>query len=545
VKRIDDHQTGYLWDPWSFLEGKRRRLLEQSWAGVMRRFLFEEFPVEQIGAAFAVRMGRPSKELYTMLGALVLQQINDLSDEEVTATLAFDQRWHFALDIVGEGDADKYVCERTLRQYRRIAIEQEVDTVLFESLTDKLLKAFGVDVSKQRLDSTHIVSNMRELRRTELFAQVIEKFLRKLECESREHLEQVDPVLRKRYVKKGSGGCFSKVKPSEAKRTLQQMAEDVLWLVERFKGDALVGAMRAYQLLCRVLEEQCEVVGGKGEAKRVQVKEPKEVSANSLQNPSDGDATYDAHKGQGYQVQIMETYRAEEDEKDETVPDLITYVEVEAASQSDVHAVEPAIEATQRRDCAPKELLADGAYGSDANVQKAAQENVELIAPANKGVRTDGDRLGLEAFEFDAQSGQVSRCPAGQEPIKTGSTPGGDHATYFDREKCCACELRERCAVKVKAEVALLNPYSDKKRRLAQRRAKENTDEFRDKYRWRAGVEATMSRYKSQTGAGRLRVRGMPSVRFAEKLKALGLNIFRSAQALAAIARQQRAAIAA
>ena len=38
------------------------------------------------------------------------------------------------------------------------------------------------------------------------------------------------------------------------------------------------------------------------------VKDPKEISSSSLQNPSDPDAGYDAHKGQGYQVQVMETY---------------------------------------------------------------------------------------------------------------------------------------------------------------------------------------------------------------------------------------------
>ena len=73
MKRIDDHLSGHLWDPWHYLEGKRRRLLEQSWAGVMRRFLLGELPVEQIAAAFDARMGRPTKELYTMLGTLVLQ----------------------------------------------------------------------------------------------------------------------------------------------------------------------------------------------------------------------------------------------------------------------------------------------------------------------------------------------------------------------------------------------------------------------------------------------------------------------------------------
>jgi len=64
--------------------------------------------------------------------------------------------------------------------------------------------------------------------------------------------------------------------------------------------------------------------------------------------------------------------------------------------------------------------------------------------------------------------------------------------------------------------------------RLAQRRAYEKTDEFKDHYRWRAGVEATMSEYDRRTGVKHLRVRGFKAVRFCATLKAVGLNIFRA-----------------
>jgi uncharacterized protein len=37
--------------------------------------------------------------------------------------------------------------------------------------------------------------------------------------------------------------------------------------------------------------------------------------------------------------------------------------------------------------------------------------------------------------------------------------------------------------------------YEDKTMRIATRRAKEQSPEFKDKYRWRAGIEATMSEY--------------------------------------------------
>ena len=68
--------------------------------------------------------------------------------------------------------------------------------------------------------------------------------------------------------------------------------------------------------------------------------------------------------------------------------------------------------------------------------------------------------------------------------------------------------------------------------RLAQRRADEQTKEFKDRYRWRAGIEATNSHLKSDVGMARLRVRGMDSVRCAVMLKALGLNILKCAKTL-------------
>jgi hypothetical protein len=71
--------------------------------------------------------------------------------------------------------------------------------------------------------------------------------------------------------------------------------------------------------------------------------------------------------------------------------------------------------------------------------------------------------------------------------------------------------------------------YSDKEHRLAVRRATEAGGKFIDNYRWRAGVEATMSQYDRLTGVKHLRVRGFKAVRYCATLKAAGLNLLRAA----------------
>ena len=103
---------------------------------------------------------------------------------------------------------------------------------------------------------------------------------------------------------------------------------------------------------------------------RLSSRNSKEIPSDSLQNPSDPDATYSGHKGQGYQVQVMETFCDDEKEKEQSL-NLITHVEVEPAHESDANAIVPAIESVEKRDLKPKELMADSLYGSDDNCENA------------------------------------------------------------------------------------------------------------------------------------------------------------------------------
>lgn len=179
-------------------------------------------------------------------------------------------------------------------------------TVLFETVTDKLAKLFSVNTENQRLDSTHIFSNMRHLGRIGLFASTIKKFLVNLKRHHKALFEALNQVLLDRYLSK-QDALFSMVKPSESTKTLQTLADDLFFLIENFKSNEAITSMSSYKLLVRLLTEQCIVEGDADNSRKVQTKPNKEVASDSLQNPSDPDAGYDAHKGKGYQAQIMET----------------------------------------------------------------------------------------------------------------------------------------------------------------------------------------------------------------------------------------------
>ena len=97
-----DHKTRYMLDPFPHFGPKRRKLLEQSWAKVFRDEILPELPVHMLGNHYHEFMGRPTKELFAMLGLMILQQMDDLSDEETVCQFAFNELWHYALDITAE-----------------------------------------------------------------------------------------------------------------------------------------------------------------------------------------------------------------------------------------------------------------------------------------------------------------------------------------------------------------------------------------------------------------------------------------------------------
>jgi hypothetical protein len=201
---------------------------------------------------------------------------------------------------------------------------------------------------------------------------------------------------------------------------------------------------------------------------------------------------------------------------------LITHMADQPACESDAHALVPAIADTQFRGLGPNELLADTLYGSDENHRVAAAAEVELIAPTSKG----GEKKPLSEFQFDA-AGNVTVCPAGHAPTSCNPKKNEKHGAVFELERCKACPRLSEWPVKLGQNGAYLN-YTEKQVRLAQRRAREQTETFLDIYRWHVGVAATVSELDRLTGIKRLR--GFGAVRFCAIMKAAGLNLLRAAR---------------
>lgn len=524
--RVKDHKTPYIFDPFGYLGTKRRKLLDDSWAGIFRKYVLAELPVEKLTKHFPSCQGHPTKELYSVMGALIIQQTFDLTDEETIHHFAFDLSWHYALDITDCSDESSYICSKTLWTMREY-LNQDGAQEILDNITAKFIAEFNVDIKNQRLDSMHIESNMRHLGRISIFIKCIKKFLNNLKRHHKELFQSLDKELVGKYLSRKQGNAFSMVKPSESSHTLKQLADDLFYLIERFRHFDKVISMSSYQLLVRVLKEQCLVETDNQNEPRVMIKENKDVSSSSLQNPSDPDAGFDSHKGKGYQGQFSETYSSEPDADGERPLSLITYAEAEPAHHSDAKALKPMIDKVEQEGCKPEKLLADSLYGSDDNCQYAKNKDVEMIAPT-MGSANPNKNVSLDMFSF-ADNGEVTLCPAGQTPYKINhNTKKGRISACFNGDLCANCDKRNDCPT-ISGKRGRYLRYTYKDIRLMHRRIFEQSAEFQEDYRYRAGIEATNSELARRTGIKKLRVRGLVKVDYCVKLKAAGLNILRVA----------------
>lgn len=489
----------------------KRARLEGTWAHQYRRHALPLIDEGRFAKYFDPNNGRPNKSVRLIVSVLILKEIKNLTDEEALEQLEWNTAWHYAFDVTPE---DAHTCQKTLHNFRKLLLDDDEGAGLFESTTARLIEAAGLSTSRQRLDSTHIVSNIKLLTRLGLFVSTITAFLKNLRTEHPRICAQIAQELVGRYLDRE--GYFADARSSEAKRRLSNAAVDVHWLVKRFEDHRNVASMESFGLLRRLYEEQC-VPPETEMPEKVELQE--KPSSSSLQSPSDPDVTY-GHKGKGYEVQLTET--CVEDNPFQAV----TSVSVNGANESDQHQVEPALEQIERTcGTAPEELDADSGYASGENILLAKEHGTELLAP----IGSNGPRspVTLADFELDAAGERVVQCPAGECPVAHRPTRGGKATlACFDAKQCDGCFLRDICPAEPRKNERVVR-FTPADVAVAQRRVEQETPEFKERYKIRSGIEATNSEFKRCHGLAKPRVRRRPRVELSVRLKVLGLNIKR------------------
>jgi hypothetical protein len=437
MRNIKHPSQTELFDPVKDLPPSHRKNFLESPEGVIRAVILEVLPVTELAKSYSKDIGRPTKELYSMAGLIQLMEFKDWTVEEAVSQFMWNDKVHLALNVSStHPELNKRTLYRFMEKFRDN--DNRLAQLAMDNVTKALIEIAELDISKQRLDSTHVLSNMATFGRTRTMGVTIKRFLTQVIRHDNDAYLNLDEELRKRYAP-SQGKLFADTVKSKTKDRYSllriQVAEDMHALISIFENNDQFNTITSFKNMVRVFNDQCEISDDKITLK-------KKTGGDVIQNPSDPDATYDGHKGAGYQVQYAET--CSEDNEIQ----LITSAVPQTASVSDKKSVEVVIDDLERNELLPDEMLSDAAYGSDKNIVDAAKRGVEIVSPTKKNADLSAQedescsQLSLDDFVIDEASEIITACPAGHKPTASEyDSEKGQTITVMPDSACRSCEF--------------------------------------------------------------------------------------------------------
>src|SRR5271166_4866064 len=173
IHMVDPRQNR-LFDPFQgVIPPAGQRIIAEGWQGVFRHALLEVMPVGELAENFSRELGAPTKELYSMAGLVFLADFFGWTAQEAIEVYIFRSDVQYALNL----EPGVTVSTRSVERYQKMFRDDELAISVFQDVTTRLAEKLELDITCQRLDSTHVFSHMASFGRTKLMAVAIKRFL--------------------------------------------------------------------------------------------------------------------------------------------------------------------------------------------------------------------------------------------------------------------------------------------------------------------------------------------------------------------------------
>ena len=249
-----------------------------------------------------------------------------------------------------------------------------------------------------------------------------------------------------------------------------------------------------------------------------------------ISSPYDVEARYST-KGDtswvGYKVHLTETCDADG-------PNLITQVETTLAGAADISVLDNLYSDLSDKDLLPDEHIVDTTYmSSDWLVKGQSDYGVDLLGP----VRLDtswqaraGQGFDVSHFVIDWEQ-CVAICPRGYASqrwtLDRKSNESQVIRVDFAPSDCCPCPSRSLCTRSKKYGRSLTILPKEQHLALQAARHRQLSEDFKERYALRAGVEGTISQSAYARGMRRSRYRGLAKVHLQNIVTVVAINLTR------------------
>ncbi|WP_185012662.1 IS1182 family transposase [Streptomyces sp. AK010] len=475
--------------------------------------------------------GKPAWSPGRLALVSVMQFAEGLSDRQAADAVRgrLDWKYLLGLELADPGFDHSVLTEFRDRLITGEAGIQLLDRVLEAAAEHGLLKAGG----RARTDSTIVLSAARQINGLVRLGETLRAALNSVAAREPEWLaEWVPSDWFDRYAIRFEDARLPKGKAKQAE-LIEQIGADGLGLPAALHGPGAPASLRLLdrvQSLRQMWIQQYFVDEGQVRRRDLNDRPP---GADRLVTPNDTDARGSVKRGtfwDGYKVHPTETCEPDS-------PNLITYVATTDSTVQDVRLVAPIHAHLAERDLLPDEHLVDAGYATAREVVTARRAHkVNLVGPilaATSWQTKDGGGLSQADFTIDWENRQVT-CPNGATSsrwVEDRSQEGTSVVrARFPTVACRPCKAREQCTRS--------NSKSDMGRRITlrpraeyeviqQARAQEGTQEWKEQYAHRAGVEGTISQGVRALGLRRCRYHGLAKAQLQHQLTATAMNFHR------------------
>ena len=492
---------------------------------------------EAFRGAYGVR-GAPGISPAQLAVVTVLQFTEDLSDRQAADAVRGRLDWKYCLGLALEDEGFDF---SVLSEFRSRLVAGGLERVILDLLLARLgeLGLVGAGMP-QRTDSTHVLGRIRELNRLELAGESVRAALEALAAAAPGWLAGViDASWQQVY-----GQRITDLRLPESKVKRAELAvrygRDGYYLLRQVRGPGAPGWLRdlpAVQALRRIWIQQFCLDEGEGGEKVTWRGDEQGLPPGRARIIScyDLDARYADRRGTGwggYKVHLSETCHTPDAAGRRPGPNLITGTQTTPAPVTDAEMTEPVHDALAGRGLTPGEHAADTGYASADLLLAARARGITLLAPLlpdrSRQARSGGYTAGMFTIDWDTQ--QVT-CPQGAR--SSSWTParninGTDVIlARFARATCQPCPARAQCTTAARNGRTLNFRPRPVHEAITAARAEQASDQWRRKYRIRAGVEGTIAQATHVAGIRRARYLGLPKTRLEHNAAAAAINLIR------------------
>lgn len=520
--------------------GKRQAPL----AVQIRDRLGELFPDTEFTEAFGQR-GKPGWSPGRLCLITVLQKVGNLTDRQAADEVRENLAWKYALGLALD---DPGFDHTVLSEFRTRVVEHHLEEEVLDLLLNQLREHNLVDSGgKQRTDSTHIVSAVRDLNRLELVGESVRAALNTLASAAPHWVDEVLEVSgwSDRYAQRIDTWRMpsSQTKKDELALNYAKDGFTLLSVVYASTSPVWLRELPAVQILrCVLLQNYTRTTAGNGHIK-VKRREQAEGGGEGLPpgpirlaSPYDIDTRWSVKRDtcwNGFKLHVSEVCHDQTAGRRPQRPNIITNVTTTASTLPDTKALEPIHQALQRRDLLPERHYLDSGYPSaELIVGSTKTYGVALVTPvllnhSRQAKAAEGFAIDDFIIDWDAEQ---ATCPAGKtsatwHPVQHQGTP--KIVAIFAALDCIPCPFKEQCtsARSNRRRIALRPRELTEAIRAA--RVEQQTGEWIKDYALRAGVEGTIRQTTHTTGLRRARYRGLAKTHLDHTASATALNLIR------------------